>query len=106
MGKNGDERAILDYDYNMIAGKVLKEKRQSKEYSLDTLSNKMNNLVSKQALSRYEKGEARIKNNVFLAICYALNYEPIDVFTEIGERYFKYLEDNMQNILQRIEDNK
>lgn len=106
MGKNGDERAILDYEYNMIAGKVLREKRQAKGYSLDTLSNKINNLVSKQAISRYENGEARIKNNVFMAICYGLNCEPIDVFNEIGKRYHKYLDDNMESILKRIKDNK
>lgn len=44
MGKNGDEKSILDYDFNMITGKVLKEKRQALGYSLDTLSDKMNKL--------------------------------------------------------------
>lgn len=104
MGKNGDEKAILDYDFNMIAGKVLKEKRVAQGLSLDSLSNKMNNLVSKQAISRYEKGEARIKNNVFVSICYALNCEPVDIYTEISKRYFKHLDDNMDSILERIED--
>lgn len=47
MGKNGDEKAILDYDFNMIAGKVLKEKRIARGLSLDGLSDKIQNLVSK-----------------------------------------------------------
>ncbi len=106
MGKNGDEKSILDYDFNMIAGKVIREKRQMLGYSLDTLSDKIGKLVSKQALSRYENGGARIKNNVFLAICYALNCEPVDVYTEISSRYFEYLDKNMDNILKRIKDDK
>lgn len=104
MGKSGDEKAILDYDFNMIAGKVLKEKRTIRGLSLDGLSNKIKNLVSKQAISRYENGEARIKNNVFVAICYALNCKPVDVYTEISKRYFDFLDNNMESILKRIED--
>lgn len=104
MGKNGDEKSILDYDFNMITGKVLKEKRQSLGYSLDTLSDKMNNLVTKQALSRYENGGARIKNSIFVAICYALKSTPVEIFKEVSERYFNYVDDNMENILKRIEE--
>ena len=104
MGKNCDEKSILDYDFNMITGKVLKEKRQALGYSLDTLSDKMNNLVTKQALSRYENGGARIKNSIFVAICYALKSTPVDVFSEITKRYYDYIDDNMENILKRIED--
>ena len=106
MGKNGDEKAILDYDFNMIAGKVLKERRTARGLSLDGLSDKINNLVSKQAISRYENGEARIKNNVFIAICYALDCEPVEIYTEISKRYFEYLDNNMESILKRIEDKK
>lgn len=104
--KNADEKNILDYDFNLIAGKIIKEKREQIGYSLDMLSNKMNNLVTKQAISQYEKGKARIKNNVFVAICNALKCEPVDVYTEIQKKYFKHLEDNMTNILERIEDKK
>lgn len=106
MGKNGDGKAILDYDFNMVAGKVLKEKRIARGLSLDGLSDKIQNLVSKQAISRYENGEARIKNNVFVAICYALDCEPVDIYTEISKRYFDFLEKNMESILKRIEDKK
>lgn len=106
MGKDCSEKSILDYEFNMIAGKVIKNKRQQIGYSLKTLSDKMNNLVSMQAIARYEEGKARIKNNVFVSICYALNCEPIDVYTEIHTKYLDYIDKNMKDILKRIEDNK
>lgn len=106
MGKDGNEENILDYEFNKIAGNVLKEKRISKNISLDLLSNKINNLVSKQAISRYENGQARIKNNVFLKICYALNCEPADIFTEIHKKYIEHIDNNIQDIMKRIKDNK
>ena len=57
-----------------------------------------------QALSKYEHGEARIKNNVFVAICYALDCEPICVYKEISTRYFEYLYSHMDSIEKRLED--
>lgn len=42
-------------------------------YSLDELAAQLNNLVTKQALSRYEKGEMKPGSNVLLALCKALN---------------------------------
>lgn len=104
MGNHNDEKGILDYDFNMITGKVLKERRQQLGYSLDTLSNRMNNLVTKQALFRYENGSARIKNNIFVEICYALKCTPLEMFSKISERYFKHIDNDMENILKRIED--
>ena len=104
MGKNGNAENILDYDFNRIAGRVLKEKRLEKNISLDTLSKKINKLVSRPALYRYENGSARIKNNVFVAICHALGCEPVKVFSEIHTEYMQYIYKNMNEILERIED--
>ena len=104
MGKDGSEEKILDYEFNRIAGMVLKAKRIERNVSLDDLSNKINNLVTKQAISRYENGQARIKNNVFLKICYALNYEPAEIFTEIHNKYMEHIYKNMEDIMKRIQD--
>ena len=104
MGNHNDEKGILDYDFNMITGKVLKERRQRLGYSLETLSTKMNNLVTKQALSRYENGSARIKNNIFVEICYALKSTPLEIFSEVADRYFKHIDNDIETIIKRIED--
>lgn len=106
MGKDGSEDKILDYEFNRIAGMVLKQKRMEKSISLEELSNKIDNLVTKQAISRYENGQARIKNNVFINICYALKCEPADIFSEIHSKYMEHIYKNMDDIIKRIKDNK
>ncbi len=74
----------LDYQLNKIASTVIKEKRQQKGYSLEELANKLNNIVTRQSLYRYENNEARMKNNIFQKICLALDENPNDVWDEIN----------------------
>ena len=79
----------LDYQLNKIASIVIKEKRLKKNYSLEELANKLNNLVTRQSLHRYENNEARMKNNVFRQICLAFDENPADVWEEINARFLK-----------------
>ncbi len=51
----------------------LKAARVMGGYSLEELAGKMDNLVSKQALNRYEKGIMRPDSEVLSALCKALN---------------------------------
>lgn len=61
---NFDNDENLDYQLNKIASIVIKEKRNKKGYSLEDLANKLNNIVTRQSLYRYENNEARMKNNI------------------------------------------
>ena len=62
---NFDNEENLDFQFNKIASLVIKQKRMKKSYSLEELSKKLNNLISRQSLFRYENNEARMKK-IFL----------------------------------------
>ncbi len=76
----------LDYQLNKIASNIIKEKRISKGYSLEELANKLDNIVTRQSLFRYESNEARMKNTIFKKICLALGENPNDIWNEINNR--------------------
>ena len=79
----------LDYQLNKIASIVIKEKRLNKGYSLDDVVNKLDNIITKQSLCRYENNEARMKNKIFKKICLALNEDPKEIWDEINNRFSK-----------------
>lgn len=83
---NFDNEENLDFQFNKIASLVIKQKRMKKSYSLEELSKKLNNLISRQSLFRYENNEARMKKNIFKKICLALDENPIDVWNEINDK--------------------
>ena len=87
----------LDYQLNKIASIVIKEKRLKKNYSLEELANKLNNIVTRQSLYRYENNEARMKNNIFKQICLALDENPNDVWDEINNRFLESIVTNPKN---------
>lgn len=89
---NFDNDDNLDYQLNKIASIVIKEKRNEKGYSLEELANKLNNIVTRQSLYRYENNEARMKNNIFKKICLALNENPADVWDEINNRFLNQID--------------
>lgn len=82
-----DNDENLDYQLNKIAAIVIRQKRISKGYSLEEEANKLNNIITRQSLHRYETGEARMKNNIFKKICLALDEDPNDVWNEINNRF-------------------
>lgn len=84
---NFDNEDNIDYQLNKIASIVIKEKRNKKGYSLEELANKLNNIVTRQSLYRYENNEARMKNNIFKKICLALDENPSDIWEEINNRF-------------------
>lgn len=81
----------LDYQLNKIASIVIKEKRIKKGYSLDDVINKLDNIITKQSLYRYENNEARMKNRIFKKICLALNEDPNEIWNEINNRFLNTL---------------
>lgn len=96
---NFDNDENLDFRLNKIASNVIKEKRLKMGYSLEELSNRLNNIVTRQSLFRYETNEARMKNTIFKQICLALNENPNDVWNEINNKLISDLSfDNVELI--------
>lgn len=81
--------AYMDSLLNKIIGETLKKYRELKGYSLEELSNKIDNKVSRQTLSTYEFGRSKIRISMFIDICNALGVNPNDMLEEISMKYFK-----------------
>lgn len=81
-----DNDENLDYQLNKIASSIIKEKRIKKGYSLEELADKLNNIVTRQSLFRYESNEARMKNTIFKKICLALGEDPNEIWIMINSR--------------------
>lgn len=96
---NFENEENLDYQLNKIASIVIKEKRISRGYSLEDVANKLNNIITRQSLYRYETNEARMKNSIFKKICLALNYDPQDVWNEINNKFLSNLNFDNANIV-------
>lgn len=95
-----DHDELLDKVFNRIVGEVLKSKRERKGYSLQELCNKINNMVSRQTLSKYENNTSNIRNGVFVAICQALGEYPPDVYEEISLKYMRYVDTHKGDIVR------
>jgi Zn-dependent peptidase ImmA (M78 family) len=84
----------------------LKAARKMKGWSLQELSDKMNNLVSKQALSFYEAGDIKPTSDVLMALCRALEVS-VDFFereekVEIEKISFRKLKKLAQKEQERV----
>lgn len=62
-----------------IFGRRLKNARKMRGLSMDELSKNMNNLISKQAISKYENGKMLPDSSVLIAFSHSLA-QPIDYF--------------------------
>lgn len=92
---------LLDKEFNRIVGEVLKSKRERKGYSLQELSNKIGNKVSRQTLNKYENNLSNIRHGTFIAICEALGEYPPDVFEEISLKYMRYVDTHKEEIIRK-----
>ena len=92
---------LLDKEFNKIVGEVLKAKRERKGYSLQELSNKMRNKVSRQTLSKYENNTSTIRNGIFISICEALGEYPPDIFEEISLKYMRYVDNHKEDLMKK-----
>lgn len=101
---NFDNNENIDFKLNEIASGVIKRKRLNKGYSLDDVVNKLNNIITKQSLYRYESNEARMKNNIFKKICLALDENPADVWNEINDLFISEITFDNAKILSTTSD--
>lgn len=78
----------IDEIFTIATGQILKKYRKEKKYSLEDVTKKMKNNITRQSLFKYEKGIARMKLDIFIDICNVLNLSPADIFKEINEQAF------------------
>lgn len=83
-----DEK-LVDTDFNIVIGNVLKEKRIERGWSLLELSRRLNNKVSRQTLFHYENGESKIRRNMFIDLCKIYNINPDSLLDEITIKYMR-----------------
>lgn len=82
--KSNDEN--IDYIFNEVASKTIKRYREEKNMSLEEVAKKMKTPISRQSLFKYENNQARMKVNIFMDICTALNVNANEAFKEINEQ--------------------
>ena len=77
----------LDYEFNRIAGEVLRDKREKSGLTLEQLGKRVR--TTRQNIYKYEYNLSRIKVDMFISMCYALGEDPNKVFDEIKEKFDK-----------------
>lgn len=89
----------INYEFDLVLGQTLKNKRLSKEITLQEVANKLK--TTKQAIFRYEKAEVSMKNSTFQKYCYAIDEKPSDVYEEISLKYMRYVDSHKEEIMKK-----
>ena len=88
----------INYEFDLVLGSVLKEKRIGKGYSLQDVANKLK--TTKQAIFRYERAEVSMKNTTFQKYCYAIGEEPAKIYEEESLKYMRYVDRHKDEIMK------
>lgn len=83
------EKNIIDMELYTIIGKQIKNARNLKGISLDTLSELINGEKTKSTLKRYEDGTSRIEMDILEKICNQLGINYIDVINNAKDEINK-----------------
>ena len=89
--KEYGDSELLDSYLNQSVAEVLRELRESKNWSYNDLSKKMNNIVSRQTLNHYEMGKSKLRMNMFFELAKVYGLEPKDLYEKINMRYISKL---------------
>lgn len=81
----------IDIYVNKAVSQILKESRKEKKWSYEELSNRMNNVVTRQTLNNYELGKTKLRHNIFKEIAKVYNIPPNELFDKINLRYIKLM---------------
>lgn len=71
----------LDYNFNLVTGIYLRTKREKANMTLDDLAKRCR--TTRQNIFKYETNKSRIKIDMFISICYALNVSPEIAYKDI-----------------------
>ena len=89
----------INYEFDMVLGDTLKQKRINKGYSLFDIAKKLK--ITRQAVFRYEKAEISIKKLTFKKYCLALGEDPVSVYEEVSLKYMRYVDSHKNEIIER-----
>lgn len=89
----------INYEFDYVLGKVLKQKRIAKKITMQNVADKLK--TTKQAIFRYENADVSMKNSVFQAYCNAIGENPVDIFEEISLKYMRYVDTHKNEIMDK-----
>jgi len=96
--KEYGDSELLDTYLNQSVAEILKELRESKQWSYTDLANRIKNKVSRQTLNNYELCKTKLRMNMFLEIAKAYNIEPKELYEKINMRYLSKLSQYMNEV--------
>lgn len=73
----------LDYNFNLTTGLYLRKKRESLNMTMDDLAKRCR--TTRQNIFKYETNKSRLKLDMYISICYALQLDPAVAYKEILE---------------------
>lgn len=71
----------LDYTFNLVAGEYIRKIRELQNLTLEQLAVRVR--TTRQNIFKYETNKSRIKVDMFISICYALQLDPGQAFDTI-----------------------
>ena len=99
--KEYGDSELLDTYLNQAVAEVLKELRESYNWSYTDLANKMKNKVSRQTLNNYELGKSKLRMNMFMEFASVYHLEPKELYDKINMRYISKLSQYTDDIINR-----
>ena len=79
----GKRQKELDYAFNIVVGEYLRKIRELQNLTLEQVAVRVR--TTRQNVYKYETGMSRLKVDMFISICYALNLDPAITYEEILE---------------------
>lgn len=89
----------INYEFDYVLGQVLKEKRKSKDITMQQVADKLK--TTKQAIFRYENADVSMKNTTFQKYCEAIGETPVNVYEEISLKYMRYVDSHKDEIMKK-----
>ena len=71
----------LDFGLNKVAGEYLRKRREQLGMSMDDLAKRVR--TTRPNIYKYETNKSRLKVDMFISICYALNLDPAVAYKDI-----------------------
>lgn len=73
----------LDNNLNVVAGDYLRKVRELQNLTLEQIAVRVR--TTRQNIYKYETGKSRLKVDMFISICYALQLDPSQTYDAILE---------------------
>ena len=98
--KEYGDSELLDTYLNQAVAEILKELRESYNWSYTDLANKLSNKVSRQTLNNYERGKTKLRMNMFFELAKVYHLEPKELYEKINMRYITKLSQYAEEMIK------